>query len=63
MDVVGGVKLVSGNELKVVTCVDDHSRFCIAVGIVERATAPAVCHVLVEALRRHGVPEEILTDG
>ena len=63
MDVVGGVMLVSGNELKVVTCVDDHSRFCVAVGIVERATAAAVCHVFVEALRRHGVPEEILTDN
>ena len=63
MDIVGGVILDSGNELKVVTCVDDHSRYCVAVGIVERATAPAVCRVFVEALRRHGVPEEILTDN
>jgi len=63
MDIVGGVILDSGTELKVVTCVDDHSRYCVAVGIVERATAPAVCRVYVEALRRHGVPEEILTDN
>lgn len=63
MDIVGGVFLESGTELKVVTYVDDHSRFCVAVGIVERATAPAVCRVFVEALRRHGVPEEILTDN
>jgi hypothetical protein len=63
MDIVGGVILESGTELKVVTCVDDHSRYCVAVGIVERATTPAVCRVYVEALRRHGVPEEILTDN
>jgi transposase InsO family protein len=63
MDIVGGVILESGNELKVVTSVDDHSRFCVAVGMVERATSPAVCRVFVEALRRHGVPEEILTDN
>jgi len=37
MDVVAGVILESGTELKVFTCVDDHSRFCVAVGIVERA--------------------------
>ena len=63
MDIVGGVILDSGNELKVVTCVDDHSRYCVSVGIVERATAPAVCRVFVEALRQHGIPEEILTDN
>ena len=63
MDIVTGVILTSGIELKVVTCVDDHSRFCIATGIVERPTAPAVCAVFVQALRRHGVPEEILTDN
>jgi len=63
MDVVGGVFLESGTELKVVTCVDDHSRYNVAVGIVERASAAAVCRVFVDALRRHGVPEEILTDN
>lgn len=63
MDVVSGVFLESGTGLKVVTCLDDHSRYNVAVGIVERATAAAVCRVFVDALRRHGVPEEILTDN
>ena len=34
MDVMGGVELDDGSELKVVTGVDDHSRFCVAAGLV-----------------------------
>jgi hypothetical protein len=48
MDVMGGVELEDGSELKVVTGVDDHSRFCVAAGLVRRATSKAVCEVLVE---------------
>src|ERR1044072_1750269 len=33
MDVMGGVLLADGTELKVVTGVDDHSRFCVAAGL------------------------------
>ena len=43
MDVMGGVELDDGTELKVVTGVDDHSRFCVAAGLVRRATSKAVC--------------------
>ena len=39
MDVVGGVLLDDGTELKVLTGVDDHSRFCIAAGLMRRATS------------------------
>ena len=63
MDVMGGVELTDGSELKVVTGVDDHSRFCIAAGLVTRATSKAVCAVLVDSLRRFGIPDEILTDN
>jgi len=63
MDVMGGIVLVDGSEVKAVTAVDDHSRYCIAVGLVARATARPVCEVLGAALRRYGVPEEILTDN
>jgi transposase len=41
MDVMGGVALTDGLELKVVTGVDDHSRFCVAAGLVRRATSKA----------------------
>ena len=46
MDVMGGVMLDDGTEVKAVTGIDDNSRFMIAVGLVERATARPVCGVL-----------------
>jgi transposase InsO family protein len=63
MDVMGGVELEDGTELKVVTGVDDHSRFCVAAGLVRRATSKAVCEVLSASLARYGIPDEILTDN
>ncbi len=63
MDIVGGVKLADGTEAKIVSGVDDHSRFCISACVVERATARPTCDALALAMRRHGVPLEILTDN
>jgi transposase InsO family protein len=63
MDVMGGVVLTDDTELKVVTGVDDHSRFCVGAGLVRRATAKAVCEVFAASLRRYGIPDEILTDN
>ena len=63
MDVMGGVFLTDGTKLSVVTGIDDHSRFCVCASLVVRATARPVCDALVEALRRHGIPDQILTDN
>ena len=68
MDIVGGIRLASPvtgelREAKVVTAVDDHSRYCVIARVTERATARAVCLALAEALVRFGVPEEIITDN
>ncbi|HQZ11206.1 MAG: IS481 family transposase [Ilumatobacteraceae bacterium] len=63
MDIVGGVRLVDGSEAKIVSGVDDHSRFCISAHVVARATARPTCDALALAMRRHGVPAEILTDN
>ena len=63
MDVVGGVLLDDGTECKILTGVDDHSRFCVCAGIMTRATGRAVCGFFAQALERHGVPEEVLTDN
>ena len=62
MDVVGGVHLVGGVEVKCVTGIDDNSRFVVSALLVARATARPVCEALLVALRRHGLPEQILTD-
>jgi hypothetical protein len=63
MDVMGGVFLVDGTKLSVITGIDDHSRFCVCAALVLRATAKPVCEALAEALRRHGIPDQILTDN
>lgn len=68
MDIVGGVMLVDPvtgelSEAKVVTGVDDHSRYCVIASVVERATGRAVCSSFVRALQAFGVPEEVLTDN
>jgi transposase InsO family protein len=63
LDVMGGIWLTDGRELKVVTGIDDHSRFCVLAGLVERANARSVCQVFVAALEQYGLPEEVLTDN
>lgn len=63
MDVVGGVLLAGGQEAKVLTGIDDHSRFVVCAGLMLRATSRAVCTHVAGAMARHGVPQEILTDN
>ena len=63
MDVMAGVLLDDGTDVKVVTGIDDHSRFCIAAGLVRRATSRAVCEVFRASMLSYGVPDEVLTDN
>jgi transposase InsO family protein len=63
MDVMGRVFLAGGAEVKIVTGIDDHSRFVVCAKAVLRATSRPVCQALAGALSRHGIPEQILTDN
>lgn len=63
MDIMGSVMLADGSECKLISGIDDHSRFCVIAAVVPRVTARAVCRALVAALETYGVPEEILTDN
>jgi transposase InsO family protein len=63
LDLVGGICLDDGTELKALTGVDDHSRFCVSAQLMRRATARPVCEAFAAAMRRYGVPEEVLTDN
>ncbi len=63
IDVVGGFHLADGTELKAVSGIDDSSRFGVSAKLVRRATAGPVCEALLAALRRWGVPDQILTDN
>jgi transposase InsO family protein len=63
LDIVGGVMLADGSEAKVVTSVDDHSRYAVIAKVVRRATGRAVCLAFAAALGEFGVPEEVLSDN
>lgn len=63
MDVVGGVLLADGRECKILTGIDDHSRFVVCAGIMVRANSRSVCAHFADALRNYGVPQELLTDN
>lgn len=68
LDILYGPRLVDTatgevREVRIVTGVDDHSRFCVIARVVERATGRAVCLAFSAALQRFGAPEEILTDN
>jgi hypothetical protein len=61
MDIVGGAFLADGTEAKIVTGVDDHSRYCVICQVVARPTGRAVCLAFAGALRAFGVPAEVLS--
>ena len=68
MDIVGGVPVVDPEtgqvrEAKIVSGIDDHSRFVVCARVVARATARPVCDALEWALGRYGCPDQILTDN
>jgi transposase InsO family protein len=63
LDVTASAFLTSGTEVKIVTGIDDHSRFCVLARAVMRATARPVCLAFVGAMGVYGVPEEVLTDN
>jgi transposase InsO family protein len=63
LDVTASAFLADGREVKIVTGLDDHSRYCVITRAVLRATARPVCRAFVEAMTIYGVPEEVLTDN
>jgi transposase InsO family protein len=63
MDVTGSVFLADGSELKLISGIDDCSRFCVIATVVRRATARAVCRAFVAAMAVYGIPDEVLTDN
>src|SRR5215472_14484235 len=63
LDITGSVFLTDGTELKLISGIDDHSRFCVIAAVVRRATARAVCRAFVAAMRGYGIPDEVLSDN
>jgi transposase InsO family protein len=63
LDITGSVFLTDGAELKLISGIDDHSRFCVIATVVRRATARAVCRAFIAAMRTYGIPDEVLSDN
>src|SRR5258708_7688764 len=63
IDVTGSVFLADGTECKLISGIDDHSRFCVIATVVRRATARAVCRAFLAAMAVYGIPDEVLTDN
>jgi transposase InsO family protein len=69
LDVMGSVLIrdpsAAGGvvEAKLISGIDDHSRYAVIAKVVPRATARAVCTAFVSAMAEYGVPEEVLSDN
>jgi transposase len=63
LDVTASAFLADGREVKIVTGVDDHSRYCVIAKAVVRATARLVCQAFLDAMSIYGVPGEVLSDN
>ena len=55
LDVTASAFLSDGTEVKIVTGIDHHSRFCVLAKAAMRATARPVCLAFVGAMRSYGV--------
>ena len=63
LDVTASAFLADGREVKIVTGIDDHSRYCVIAKAVLRATARPVCQAFLDAVKTYGIPEEVLSDN
>jgi hypothetical protein len=50
-------------EAKLISGIDDHSRYSVIAKVVPRATARAVCTAFLAAVVEYGVPDEVALLG
>ncbi|MBN1628501.1 MAG: DDE-type integrase/transposase/recombinase [Thermoleophilia bacterium] len=53
---------IHGQRVYLILALDDHSRFVVGWGLLQRETMEDAIAVVEEAIRRYGKPEAILTD-
>jgi transposase InsO family protein len=56
-------RLADGTDTEILTFLDDHARYALAVTAHRRVTGPVVLAVFRAAVARHGVPASTLTDN
>jgi transposase InsO family protein len=63
LDLVGGIYLADGRECKVLSGIDDHSRYVVCAAVLAVPSGRAVADAFTAAMRQYGVPAEVLTDN
>lgn len=63
LDIVGGLPLADGRECKLLTGIDDHSRFVVCATVLAAPSAREVAEAFTAAMRCYGVPSEVLSDN
>jgi transposase InsO family protein len=56
-------RLADGTDTEVLTFLDDHARYALAVSAYRRVTGPIVLAAFRAATARHGIPASTLTDN
>lgn len=54
LDLVGGIRLADGRECKMLTGIDDHSRFVVVTAVLDIPSGTAVCEAFIAAMARWG---------
>ena len=63
LDLVGAIYLADGPECKVLSGIDDHSRYMVCEAVLVVPSARAVADTFTAAMKIYGVPAEVLTDN
>jgi len=63
LDLVGGVFLADGRECKLLSGIDDHSRYVVVAAALAVPSGRAVADAFVAAMKTYGVPAQVLTDN
>ena len=56
-------RLADGNDIEILTWLDDHSRYALSVTAHRPVTGPAVVATFRNAIAEHGIPYSTLTDN
>jgi transposase InsO family protein len=63
LDLVGGIYLADGRDCKVLSGIDNHSRYVAVATVLAVPSARAVADAFTAAMKVYGVPAEVLTDN
>jgi transposase InsO family protein len=63
LDLVGGIYLADGRECKMLSGIDDHSRFVVCAAVLAVPSGRAVADAFTVAMKTYGVPSEVLSDN